>query len=328
MPFAGLARAGFIAIQMLWSLVNIDIISSEEANLFLEGLNTVSRQMTRDKSILDKSTFLGRYGHLRPGTYDICSPRYDEAFEDYFDWSINNEYKNQKYDFKLSLEKLRRLEEILSEHCLEINPIELFDFIKSAIELREQAKFDFTRNLSDALSLISTVGATHGYTKDDLSYCNVADFLKLYSCSSDPKTILENSILRGRDEYEKSTFISLPPLISCPEEIWSFQWPTTSPNYITQKQVSAKVVNVNQREQLQGAIVCIPNADPGFDWLFAHSIAGLITGWGGANSHMAIRAGEIGLPAVIGCGEILYRRWSRADTLFIDCANRTVRIIS
>ena len=46
------------------------------------------------------------------------------------------------------------------------------------------------------------------------------------------------------------------------------------PNYITQKQVCAKVVNVNQRDNLYGSIVCIPNADPGFDWLFAHSIAG------------------------------------------------------
>jgi hypothetical protein len=49
---------------------------------------------------------------------------------------------------------------------------------------------------------------------------------------------------------------------------------------------------------------------PGFDWLFAYPIAGLITAWGGANSHMAIRAGELDLPAVIGAGEVLYRRWS------------------
>ena len=175
---------------------------------------------------------------------------------------------------------------------------------------------------------MTTVGAIYGYTKDDLSYCDVAAVLKLYSCSSDPYSVLQDSILSGRDQYIKTTFISLPPLISNPDDIWSFQWPTTSPNYITQKQVCAKVVNVNQRDNLYGSIVCIPNADPGFDWLFAHSIAGLITGWGGANSHMAIRAGEIGLPAVIGCGEILFRRWSKAEKLSIDCGSRTVRIIS
>ena len=36
---------------------------------------------------LSKADFLARYGHLRPGTYDILSPRYDEAPDLYFDWS-------------------------------------------------------------------------------------------------------------------------------------------------------------------------------------------------------------------------------------------------
>ena len=83
----------------------------------------------------------------------------------------------------------------------------------------------------------------------------------------------------------------------------------------------------NELKLLEGAIVCIPNADPGFDWLFSYPIAGLITAWGGSNSHMAIRAGELGLPAVIGAGEILYRRWSEASRLRIDCAGRQVEVL-
>ena len=84
----------------------------------------------------------------------------------------------------------------------------------------------------------------------------------------------------------------------------------------------------NSRDNLAGAIVCIPNADPGFDWLFGYPIAGLITAWGGANSHMAIRAGEIGLPAVIGAGEVLFQRWSNAKRLHVDCAGRRVEILT
>jgi phosphoenolpyruvate-protein kinase (PTS system EI component) len=75
-------------------------------------------------------------------------------------------------------------------------------------------------------------------------------------------------------------------------------------------------------------LVCIPNADPGFDWLFSYPIAGLITAWGGANSHMAIRAGELGLPSVIGAGEALYRIWSQANRLHLDCAGRRVEILA
>ena len=41
-----------------------------------------------------------------------------------------------------------------------------------------------------------------------------------------------------------------------------------------------------------GRIVLIPSADPGYDWLLARGIAGLITMFGGANSHMAVRAAE------------------------------------
>ena len=78
---------------------------------------------------------------------------------------------------------------------------------------------------------------------------------------------------------------------------------------------------------MDGAIICIPNADPGYDWLFSHSIGGLITAWGGANSHMAIRAGELSIPAIIGAGELLYEKWSNSKRLNINCSSKIVEII-
>lgn len=116
-------------------------------------------------------------------------------------------------------------------------------------------------------------------------------------------------------------------MIAKAADVWAFEWPETEPNFITQKQVTAPVVGSYDRERLDDAIVCIPSADPGFDWLFAYPIAGLITAWGGANSHMAIRSGELGLPAVIGAGEVLYRRWSGAR-LHLDCAGRRVEVLA
>ena len=49
--------------------------------------------------------------------------------------------------------------------------------------------------------------------------------------------------------------------------------------------------------------------------------------YGGVNSHMAIRAAELGVPAVIGTGEALYNKWAAANLLKIDCANREVQVL-
>ncbi|WP_019216297.1 PEP-utilizing enzyme [Legionella tunisiensis] len=76
---------------------------------------------------------------------------------------------------------------------------------------------------------------------------------------------------------------------------------------------------------LEGSVVLIPQADPGFDWLFGHKIGGLITQYGGANSHMAIRAAEMSLPAAIGVGESLYEQISKMKLVELDCANQIIR---
>ena len=161
-----------------------------------------------------------------------------------------------------------------------------------------------------------------------MAYCDINALKEMHVAATDPKALLLHSIEQGKDRYQRTLRLSLPPVITCPEDIWSFEWPETAPNFITQKQVTAHVVDSDDRDKLAGAIVCIPNADPGFDWLFAYPIAGLVTAWGGANSHMAIRAGELGLPAVIGTGEVLYRRCSAAQRLHLDCAGRLVEVLA
>jgi phosphoenolpyruvate-protein kinase (PTS system EI component) len=78
---------------------------------------------------------------------------------------------------------------------------------------------------------------------------------------------------------------------------------------------------------LEGKIVLIPQADPGYDWLFGHGIAGLITMYGGANSHMAIRAAEFGLSAAIGVGEGKYEQLSKATVLDLDPTNKRIEVV-
>ena len=327
LPFAGLARAGFMSIQMLKSFVNKNIISEEEYYKFLGGITTVSSELAYDYKKLNKNKFLKRYGHLRPGTYDILSPRYDEKPELYFDWKKKSTSFIKNELFTLNSSRINNIGKILEEHDLKFNPSELFKFMQSVIELRELAKFNFTHNLSNVLSLIAEFGNSLGIAREELAYSDISQLKQLRITSRDTKKFILKSIEDGKARYEETKRLSLHPLITKPEDIWSFEWPETEPNYITQKQVTALTANCSSYDKLNNAIVCIPNADPGFDWLFSYPIAGLVTAWGGANSHMAIRAGEIGLPAVIGVGEMLYKSLSNAERLHIDCAGRRIEII-
>ena len=72
----------------------------------------------------------------------------------------------------------------------------------------------------------------------------------------------------------------------------------------------------------------VESADPGYDWIFSHGIGGFITKYGGANSHMAIRAAELGLPAAIGVGDKLFNKLSKSNKIKIDCVNHNIIIIN
>lgn len=327
LPFAGLARAAFVAIQILRSIVDIGLLSRADCDSFLENISTVTSRLARDRATLDKSAFLSIYGHLRPGTYDILVPRYDEDPDTYFNWSEAPEPAKEAPPFSMTLSQMKSINQLLAQHGLETNAVDLFDFFQQAIELRELAKFHFTHNLSDVLSLIVKYGMELGFSREDLAFCNLSVFMELHISVSNPIELIGRSIAQGKELYRHSQTVCLPPLITEPEDVWSFEWPDSSPNFITQRRVVARVANISDVSSLKNAIVFIESADPGFDWLFSHDIGGLVTMWGGVNSHMAIRASELGLPAVIGAGEMLYRCWSKGTRLLLDCAEQRVEIM-
>lgn len=326
LPFAGLARAGFVAVQLLQSLQNVGVISEAERASFMGSIDTVSGRMARQLGELDRAPFLECYGHLRPGTYDILSPRYDEAPDRYFDWSRAKAPDAAACDeMTLSLGQYRRTEQLLREHGLGDDVLGLFEFIKGAIEGREHAKFVFTRSLSEALSLLAQLGAEHGFSREDMSFADTRVIKELYTSCDDIEATLANSIELGRRRYRVARSLCLPALVVDPEDVWGFHLPSTSPNYVTSKKAQGPVVlDMAHRDSLRDAIVMIPSADPGYDWLFTCGIAGFITMYGGVNSHMAIRAAELGIPAVIGAGERHFSSWSRAAVLHLDCENRSV----
>lgn len=351
LPFAGLARAAFIAVQILRSLVTCGVFTEADYESFMRGINTVSSDMNRDFYELPQKVFLKKYGHLRPGTYDITSLRYDEAPELYFEWngklkqsmaemdsSGDEKCKNGKAgngqdikeEFRLSLRQLDLLKKQLRENGLTNDILELMNFIKTVIEGREYGKFAFTRNLSMALKLIGEIGQEYGIAKNECAFLHIHDIYEWYASARDVQVDFFDSIERGKRNYEMARSIVLPPIIVSPEEVMLFSYPDSEPNYITAGYAVglACVLGEGQcEEELKDRIVLIPSADPGYDWIFSHGIKGFITMYGGANSHMAIRAGELSIPAVIGVGVKSFEKYKTSQMLEIDAGGKLVRIL-
>lgn len=329
LPFAGLARAGFIAVQMLRSLVNIGVLTESNYQDFMNNLNTISSSMSFDFKNLSENAFIKKYGHLRPGTYDILSPRYDEDEEKYFEWKSEKVYCDDKRnEFMLSLDQLNKIKELLKKHKLNQDVLGLFQFIKSSIEGREYSKFIFTKSLSDALLLFKAVGLKNNFTLEEISYCDINMIKEFYSKSGNLEQIFRDNIESGKRMYEITKSIILPSLIVNKNDIWSFEQMKYEPNFITLKEVTAETVCIEGNEkEIDNKILFIPSADPGYDWIFSHNTKGFVTMYGGVNSHMAIRAAELGIPAVIGAGEIFYNKWSKSKIISIDCPNKKVTIV-
>ncbi|MCC6298121.1 MAG: NTP transferase domain-containing protein [Anaerolineales bacterium] len=340
LPFAHLARSAFVATELLRSLVRLGVIEQKDCNQLLENTKTVAGDLAFDLKALQfgaisREKFLETYGHLRPGTYDILSPRYDQNPNGYFSFEKklgNLPLNAEPSSFSFSPNQQRDINKLLVDFDLGIDVDQLIEFIRRSIQGREYSKFEFTRELSDALELIGSLGDLLGLTRDDMSFVPIHDILRFASNSG--SGVLKNELMeiieRNRSRYQVTKALHLPHLIVNSSDVECFFLETASPNFITQKHVTGRLFRLGDEysgENLDGLIIHIESADPGFDWIFGHQILGLLTTYGGANSHMAIRAAEFGLPAAIGCGEALVQVWRTGDTIDLNCEAKQIHVI-
>lgn len=330
LSFSNLARFGFVGVIQLKGLVSRGVLSQERMDEFMASIQTVAKEFVNDLALLDRAELIERYGHLRPGTYDVTCPAYHESFDAYVDLS-NRPNVEPLIEFSLSDQENEAIRTVLLEVGLTCEPSKLFDFIRSAVIGRERGKFEFTKNLSLALDYIVELAKAAGLDRDSLSYLEIQELLQNASRSfpSNTQSVWSSLVNRRKREHIITASIKLPELISSKDDLEHFFLSESQPNYVTQSSVTAPVVAITgPGEDVDGKICLIKNADPGFDWIFSREIAGLITAYGGANSHMAIRCAEFEIPAVIGCGEATFNGLKKVSKVRLDCAGKRMEPIS
>jgi phosphohistidine swiveling domain-containing protein len=329
LPFSILARHGFIAESLLRSAVKNNVLTEERLNLFRRSIMTVSGEMSADYSLVKRgnmssSDYLEKYGHLRPSSYDILSPNYSNR-SNLFDGSQQEFAGHSKEVFKLSAKETEGINQLIGLHFdSRFTAEELFSYAQESIKGREYAKFIFTKHLSNILELTSKWGNTMGLTRDNLSYLTIDDILNHLYRPTQSKTseFYSERVLYGRSNYELASSFKLSYLIRSERDVHIVPMQRSVPNFIGSDRIEAEVViltpHMKTYPSLEDKIICIEGADPGYDWVFTKNIAGLITKFGGANSHMAIRSAEYGIPAAIGCGEQTFDRIIAAKRCLID----------
>ena len=323
-PFAKFARYAFIGKTILISMLKEKIISINTYNEILSNISTISNDYVKDKKKLELNKinlnyFDNLYYHLRPGSYDIKSKRYNSKIKSYKIGSkidkILNINEKKKVIEGINRSELSKVKKILSTKFDQINIDTLFRFIINSMRLRENSKFIFTRTLSDIIELIKKINFNK---KISIENINFSRLLKNLNKNINIQDLQNNNFSSLNNRASKLSY-----LIQSNNDFFVSSILMTRPNFISEKKVKSNILNIDQKKDslidLNNKIILIENADPGYDWIFSYKIRGLITKYGGVNSHMSIRCEEKQLPAIIGVGDELFESLKKEKNLEIDC---------
>ena len=330
-PFAGLARCGFVATELLNSLIEKKIISEKDKQNFLSSnVSTITSKIIKDFNSKSKAEFISIYGHLRPDTYEITSKNYGENYKEYFGKRKKIPY-SKKNKFIFTDDKKKLIIKFLKKSNLNISFDDFIIFIKQGIEQREYSKFVFSKSIDLIFKNLKKLTNKLKIKFEDISYLNIKDILNLYYNleKDDLSKIFNNQIKSNKRNYEFNVNFKFPDNICKEKDLYFFEESENKINFFGNDKIIGKITTFkkNKITDIRDRIVCIDNADPGYDFIFNRGIKGLVTQYGGANSHMSIRCAELSIPAAIGVGEKKYNEIIDSKSIEIDSLNKNIKII-
>ena len=334
LPFAGIARCAFVATKILRTLVTHDIIEQADYNLFFESIDNVQKKINNSLlSNKNKGNFFKDFGHLRPMTYSISSQNYQEGFKNYFN-TKNLKFKKTK-KFIISKKKKDKINKIFKQNNINCNANNFLKFAKDAIFYREYSKLIFTRSIDLIFKELIKLGSKIDIKRNDLEFISIKDIINYYNNLDvyKLKQIMKKNIEQSKLQYEITKKLEIPDFIRGKNDFYEFEKSTVKPNYVQSTEITGKIIEITnlqnlKKQDLRNKIVLLDSADPGYDFIFSFKILGLITKYGGANSHMSIRCIDEGIPAAIGVGDLLYGNLQNANIVNINAKQKTINIIN
>lgn len=338
LPFSGIARSAFVATSILRDLRKKSLLTESDLESFYSNINTISNELNKDLSLLEnkkirKVDFIKKYGHLRPSTYSISSKNYKEGFNFYFSNKKNSQKIKNNKKFVLRKNTIKKINSLLTKEKLKINFNQLIKFAGEAIKQREYSKFIFTKVIDEIFYNLKKLGDEIKINSNELEHISIKTIIEAYNNLSVEKlgSILKKEIHKNKKFYKVSSSIKLPDVITSSKDVFYHYETQATGNFVTTLKIRGKIkilnkkIMQNSKVKLDGYIIFIENADPGFDFIFHQNIKGLVTKYGGSNSHMSIRCMELGIPAVIGIGEKKYDFFSNQTNIEIDCQNKIIQ---
>jgi len=333
-PFCTIARMAFISKSILHSIMQKGYIKENEYNELLNSINTIASDFDLDykkysKGAISLNEFINKYGHLRPGTYNIKSLPYSYIYKEQKNKNTETSIET-KIKYKNSIELKNKIDNAFKDYELNISSQQFLDFLIDSIKLREYYKFIYTKNISTALELIAEIGTKQHLVREDLAFLDYSNIVNHTSTCSEYEyfKLWEQLIKFRKSDNLINNQISLPSLIFDYKDLLNISYYNSKPNFITDINIKGDVIlldNNAHKKNIKGKIVLLEKADPGFDWIFTKNIKGLITKYGGVASHMSIRCAEFNIPAAIGCGE-LYHTLISAKNINLNCKEKTIII--
>ena len=335
LPFAGIARCAFISQRLLLDLKSNKLITEKEYENFFSSIPSVTNIFNNDyidliNKKISKKKFIDKYGHLRPSTYDINSLNYKEGYKKYFGKPNKKNNKSKKKNKKIFFTKHKIINKYLRKE-LGISFDQFKKFIIDSIYFREYSKLIFTKGVNLILETIIDLGKEINIPRNKLCYIDFKKILSFHSnleASKLKKTLLDE-IKKNEFEFEMTKLIKLPDVILDQNNIYEFHENLSKPNFITLNSTIGEIYEVKSKytNKIKNKIILIKNADPGYDFIFNHEIKGLITQFGGANSHMAIRCLELNIPAIIGIGKHKFEEIKKNKQIIINCEKKFIKLI-